>query len=498
MTGESELLEREMLVPCDSRSILKIKHNGGISLTRFIAFLIGSTFLICMPVGAQEPDVSKVEIGTEVNCPIDFEEGQFKVKMELPDIYVEARAYGQCQTDACVCVPFTDDCACVCIARSTVDMTAFVGIQDINLAFTVTEANLEEFSVDQHPVFDAGAKVDLGAEGDLLKLECIGGDLCQFFVDVFEFISGNDDLLHVDIEDEIQFSTHIEAAKRPDPVGLNELKIDKQVVEGFFQNVEGTGPNVEINEHGIIAGLEGHFATTKVDLGIPPNPGIALTPAPIPSLPIPNAEDVLIGLSDDAINMMFASLTAAGSLKVGDAQGCFSTGLTIDALLPANCDSLNLGNDLASVAARAYCHAIKGDNCATLVYNNPALSPTDNANLTAGEIGACWGAQGLPTGKSCWDVSEAWGWPCCGTSRRIGLQLMGQCPRRREALRLSVFGARSRRYEGPSSFPKPPCFVRTCCKRPPGVCDKSRAADRRDMASESRTPGCGIAKGQLR
>jgi len=103
--------------------------------------------------------------------------------------------------------------------------------------------------------------------------------------------------------------------------------------------------------------------------------------------------------------MMFASLTAAGSLKVGDAQGCFSTGLTIDALLPANCDSLNLGNDLASVAARAYCHAIKGDDCATLVYNNPALSPTDNANLTAGEIGACWGAQGLPTGKSCWDVS---------------------------------------------------------------------------------------------
>lgn len=333
--------------------------------------------------------ISDVTIGTDVACPIDFEEGQFRVAMDLPDIFIEAKAYGQCQTDACVCVPFTDECACTCVARSTVDMTTSVKVENISLGFIVTEANLENFTTDQNPVFDPGGKVELGVEGGL-DLDCIGGELCQFAVDIIEFILDEDDLLHIDIQHQVDFAEHVKA-NEPDPVGLNELKIDEQVVAGFFQKIEGGGPNVEINEHGIIAGLEGTFATTQVDLSIPANPGIALTPAPIPSLPIPNAEDVLIGLSDDAINMMFASLTAAGNLKVGDAQGCFSTGVTIDTLLPANCDSLDLGNDFASAGARGYCHAVKGHDCESLTY---LLGGVADGFLTSTEQGVCHGAAG--------------------------------------------------------------------------------------------------------
>jgi hypothetical protein len=123
---------------------------------------------------------------------------------------------------------------------------------------------------------------------------------------------------------------------------------------------------------------------------------------------VPNAKDIFVGISDDSINMMFASLTAAGKLQTGapNGNGCIDTGVTVGSLLPADCDTLNLGDDVATVAGRGYCHAIKGDACGGIVFHDPALSAGDNANLSATEQGECYGAQGLPAGQTCSSVAN--------------------------------------------------------------------------------------------
>jgi hypothetical protein len=112
--------------------------------------------------------------------------------------------------------------------------------------------------------------------------------------------------------------------------------------------------------------------------------------------------DALIGMSTDTVNMFFASLAGNGELRVpnSDAQGCFSTGATVNSLLPADCESIDLdpannNDDLGNATLRGYCHAIKGDNCGTLTFaGNP------DVNLTAGERGVCFGASGV----TCADV----------------------------------------------------------------------------------------------
>jgi hypothetical protein len=78
-----------------------------------------------------------------------------------------------------------------------------------------------------------------------------------------------------------------------------------------------------------------------------------------------------------------------------------------DMLPSAGCDSLTLSTDGSTVAARALCHAIKGDSCASLSFTNPADSATTNADLTATDQGSCFGAQGLPAGQTCSTLSQS-------------------------------------------------------------------------------------------
>jgi hypothetical protein len=260
--------------------------------------------------------------------------------------------------------------------------------------------------------------------GDQGISTCGLSDVCVFLVQIFTF--GQVDLTPtIDISQTQDFSSQI-GASQPDPVKLKQIKIDSGVVANFNQKSSGDVSDIQITPNGITAGLVGHFASLAVDASIPATPGVTLTPAPIPVLPVPNAKDIFIGISDDAINMMFASLTAAGKLQTGTpgGNGCIDTGATLGSVLPpAGCDSLTLDNDIATVAARGYCHAIKGDTCSSLVYNNPALSATDNANLTASEQGECFGAQGLPAGQTCSSVSNGnlVEWAACSITPNFNL-----------------------------------------------------------------------------
>jgi hypothetical protein len=334
----------------------------------------------CAPDPNVGLSITNVTVGDTVSCDVTFQNGLFAVQMNLPNIHVDAHGYGNAE----------DTVAGVCVDGVTISGNVYADITDIHLGFNVTEDNLlhNTFSSSN---FDAGTTVT--AEGNVDVSFCGVGVFCELAAEALNFLSFGaiPDLLHIDFEfaHALDFKEAV-GANQPDPVKLNEIRVNEQVVANFDQKVSGIVSEVHITPAGITAGLKGSFATTALDLDVEGTPGITLTPAPVPtmtSMQSQGAKDALIGLSDDTINMMFASLTAAGNLKAGDAQGCFDTGATIGSLLPPDCNALDVGNDLASAGARGYCHAIRNSDCNALSFNGDAF-------LTSTEQGICHGASG--------------------------------------------------------------------------------------------------------
>ncbi len=340
--------------------------------------------------------IKSVNIGTNVACNLTFTDGSFHVRMSLPDVHVVADALGFCK----------ETVAGLCVDGAAVGIEGTADVTGIRLDWDVSATDITGATTPSPVLFQGttatGAHDITNPFGDSGISTCGLSDVCVFLVQVFTF--GAVDLTPtINISQVQDFSTQIGTTSK-DPVKMNQIKVDPTVVNNFNQKASGDISEVHITPSGITAGLVGHFASLAVDPSVPSTPGITLTPAPVPALPVPNAKDIFIGISDDAINMMFASLTAAGKFQTGapGGNGCIDTGVTIGSILPpAGCDSLTFDNDIENVAARGYCHAIKGDACGSLVYNNPALSASDNAILTQTEQGECYGAQGLPAGQTC-------------------------------------------------------------------------------------------------
>ena len=378
--------------------------------------------------------LAKIDIGTDVSCNVTFSDGYFDVVMNLPDLHIAVDALGWCE----------DDASPVCLDRTSIGEQATADVTGITFGFRVTEGALLGNTVCDNgsappcipPNFFKGTlktgvhditNPDTGEAG--INLDCITGTLCQVALDIITLGFGPDLTdIHLDFSKVQDFSGQI-GQSQPDPVKLHQIQVDSGVVANFNQKSSGEISDIKIKPAGITAGLNGHFATLLVDPSVPPTPGITLTPAPIPVLPVPHAADIFVGISDDAINTMFAGLTAAGGFQTGDphGNGCIDTGVTIGSILPGGplgCDSLDLGNDVATVAARGYCHAVKGDVCSAITFNDPALSAGDNANLTAAEIGECFGAQGLPAGQTCSSIANGnlLTWGACTATPNFNLK----------------------------------------------------------------------------
>jgi hypothetical protein len=360
--------------------------------------------------------ITNVSIGPDLSCPVTFTDGTFKVEVKFPEISLAINGGGSCETD--------DPIFGVCLNGVSVSGSTSVDLKNLSASLEVSEDAL------LHPQ-STPATVDVGTHGGAFNLNggvgfCGISDVCAAVYDIAKFFGDLFGIWHLpDLSSLISVSIPIDLGIQI-PLTLPQIKVDEQVLANFDQKVSGELTEVHITPDGISAGLTGTFATLAVDTGVEPTPGITLTPAPVPtmaSMRAQGAEDALIALSDDTINMFFASLTAAGKLKAGDAQGCFDTGATINTLLPPDCDSLNIGNDIATIAARGYCHAIKGDSCDALTFNDPVLTAIDNANLTATMQGECWGAQGLPTSKTCSDIAggNLLKWGACNITPNFNL-----------------------------------------------------------------------------
>lgn len=389
--------------------------------------------------------VETVNVDTDFACPLKFEDDKITATLELPDVTVRVRAIGP--EESCVEVyPIPVPPFVLPLPTSTeVDAFAEVKLHDISFSYTLTEQNLLDntttVSTDPaDPPFRVGGKLELNAGGlnNGAGVEYgIGGEYCNFLLDAFVTVLtfGQVDIgplldLSINIHETIDLAEQLRPAQ-PKALPLLDVKVEEQTVEPFHQKMSGdvslvsdihiTGPTDPMSGSlagaGITVGLKGTFATTKLDLGVEGNPGVEIFEPNLPTMSqmqMQGADDALVGLSQDAINMLFASLAGGGDMKVpgADAQGCF-LGARLDDVLPQDCDSLQLpgltGLALEAVATvRGICHGIRRNPCDPLVYNDPDVADGDDlsALLTGTIRGVCHGVTpDGPTDAPCLFVS---------------------------------------------------------------------------------------------
>jgi hypothetical protein len=330
------------------------------------------------------PSLSVTIDPNDVSCVSQFVNGKIQVAVDLPDIEVVAR-YGprQCQTD--LCDPITG--ICVCATRTVVDATARANVTGISASFEITEGQLMPGSMTTPPVAFIEGTTATSLQGNLsgnqaVDIQCIIGDICEVALTVFT-LGLVDFTPEINVSSVQDFRQEIGAAE-PDPIALNEIKVDEQVVLNFDQQISGEVTSVSITPQGLIAALKGSFATTVIDPAVAETPGALLVPTPVPAFPIPNVDDAFMALSNNTLNMLLASMTMAGRLQTT----CQPTDppTTVADLLPADCESLVGETEAATQLLQATCHAVKGDDCEALAGSGPLA--------TAVKQGICHGVQG--------------------------------------------------------------------------------------------------------
>jgi hypothetical protein len=324
------------------------------------------------------PDVTFSITGVSIDendfsCPVEMQDGQIHVTMNLPDVVVSSTGTGQCET-----APLD-----VCLARTTVDISATTTISDLKFSFDITEGQFFGDPITPPEFITGTTEVNTSGGADV---DCVA-EVCNWAIEglVTVFTFGTVDLDLTPSLDMTQVSDFQEAidSNEPDPIDLGEIKVDEETVEGYGQaSLSGTLDTVEITPAGLLASLTGTFNTLVVDPTVEQTPGAALTPAPVPSMPIPGGQQATVLLADDVINMMYGSMSESGGLKTS----CQNTGKTVGDLFPADCETLTGATDAATAAAQGTCHGIRQADCDTLVGVNLAN--------TALERGVCHAARG--------------------------------------------------------------------------------------------------------
>ncbi len=314
----------------------------------------------------------------DITCSVDFNPDTFHVTMNLPNVVISINAYGYCKTT------FLG----ACVAKTVVDGWATTTISQIKMEFDVTENQLMGAS-GPAPTFNIGVEGQVDSHISS-NVHCLAS-VCNWFVELFLTAltfgsNGWIDLTpEINISQDLNFQVEV-GAGQPDPVSLGEIKVDKEEVEEYGQELEGNLSSVEITANGIVAGLKGKFSTTApLDPEVQSTPGAVLTPAGLPLMAVPDAGGVFIALADDTLNQLFASLTVSGKLKTG----CQDSGKTVGDLLPVDCDTLSVGecsldssisckeaadcaagscveNSAKTAILQGACHGFKGDDCEAL------------------------------------------------------------------------------------------------------------------------------------
>ncbi|MEW6426948.1 MAG: putative metal-binding motif-containing protein [Thermodesulfobacteriota bacterium] len=340
----------------------------------------------------------------QISCPVDFQNDKMHVTIHLPTVKINLKAQGGCRVE--------DPIFGACIAKTNVSGTTNTVLSGAKLEFDITEKQLLGTEAPAAPLFTKPIN-SVPPTGNIhASIGCLAV-LCDIIVTpvaaLVNLIAG-DNLIPV-----IGFGRTIDinfegdvGSSAPDPIALEKIKVDEQEVEGTGQKLSAVLSDVQITPQGLVAGLKGNFETLVVDPEIEPTPGAVRTPAPIPSMPVSNADEVFVALADDTFNQFFASMATSGRLKTG----CNDTGKTLGDLLPADCSALSIGvcsddntvscktnadctgtcqqSPVKTAIARGACYGFKGANCNSLplaqrVVCNATEAKLADININAGQ-----------------------------------------------------------------------------------------------------------------
>jgi len=378
--------------------------------------------------------MEEINFGTlpDPACVIEFQTDQIVINVQLPDISIQVGAHDSC-TDHGL---FGE-----CIARTIIDVTAVTKIQDLAFGFTITETQIETdtppdpasksftwevVDPDGTPLYSAAgtciAGDQIGKEcfGDASCLnggagscsgavknesfdnvthngsdiECWGADLCgifQFigflFVEIFTlgFADGADIVGIIDFDFDFQedFFAQLDASE-PDPFDTDGMTPDPDAIKAPGTIEFTAGPrNVEIEPGGMTVTFGGDWAVV-IDPAQPLTPPPAATNAAAPTVPqiVGPGDEVSIMLADDVFNQILYSERRAGKLTAFCSD---LDGLTVDDLLPPDCETLTGATAGATATAQGLCHGARGADCETLV---ATTSPVFNTPI---KQGACHG-----------------------------------------------------------------------------------------------------------
>ncbi|MCB2182613.1 MAG: hypothetical protein KQH63_11335 [Desulfobulbaceae bacterium] len=315
-----------------------------------------------------------------VSCPVDFQNDQMKVSMNLPAVHIDLSVGGSCRVE--------DPIFGACIAKTNVSGSTSTDLTASRLEFTITEGQLLGISDPPDPLYFPPTASEPPTGNIHVSIGCLAS-VCDFFLTPFAAIVNaiaGDRLIPVlgfgqtiDVNFEADLGSSV-----PDPINLAEIKVDEQEVQGTGQKLEGVLSSVSITPNGLVAGLVGKFETLSIDPEVETTPGAVATPAPIPTIPVAGAGEIFMGLADDTFNQFFASMAVSGRFKTG----CEDTGKTLGDLLPIDCETLSVGqcsedatvscssdsdcsgtcteNALKTAVAKGSCFAFKGFDCSTL------------------------------------------------------------------------------------------------------------------------------------
>jgi hypothetical protein len=308
------------------------------------------------------------------SCPVSFHDGEIHVTINMPDVKVFVDLKRNC-----------GECG-VTETRTEVDATSEIDITNVHVDMVITENQIVTGA--QPTVVGTLAGTSSHHETGGVETPCFISQACGFLISVVTLGFVNVLDVSVDLSGSQDFTQEI-GASEPDPIKVQDIKVDETKVAAADQTVSGKLTQVRITPDGLVAGLKGTFATDSVDPDIAITPGALRTaPTPIP-LPAYNTvkdqggKDISILLPDDTLNMMFASMALSGKLKTE----CEDSGKTLSDIIPDVCDDISVpAGESATALAQGACHGIRGNSCESIT--------AANGLLTALKQGACHGIIG--------------------------------------------------------------------------------------------------------
>ncbi|UCC31707.1 MAG: putative metal-binding motif-containing protein, partial [Phycisphaerales bacterium] len=337
----------------------RIKHKVECRLKEGTKFGPKPIPVACRP--AVTATVKELKIDDSFTCDVSSfertgpdEPGGVEVKIGLPNFKIKVDTYGICERWGwCLFIR-------CCLIRIVIEMTLEYEMKDVSLTFTITEDNIlhgtRPAKPEPNPGQFAGAPVEISNTSRI-------GCLAKIAIDFLKLFGGDDDVDYIakfkDRLGDPDFGQHFDGLKG-DFREARRFRFDNDELAERKLRIEHELSEVKFTTDSLSVAAKATFRTLESDPEANDGPGSQKTDADLLEMPIPDepnnvfssdpAGDVVVAISDDFFNQLFASLVKAGGLNTGYDLA----ERTVLDMLP----------DFVEDCDRPFCVGFRGEDCA--------------------------------------------------------------------------------------------------------------------------------------